>query len=176
MALKEGLAFLNCGNSFTFRRGITGSIVDITMVSDDLLGRTQEWRVEEDMTLSDHQYITFTVRDSSETLGGKLRKSVTHSWAVNKLRVEDLRAYVKEVKARRLAEEVADDGSWGPTQLIDYLKKACDKCMPRKKPGGGEEAAGLLVVRGGSREEKALSQGEEDSPAYKTEGGKGRAA
>ena len=53
------LVVLNEGDTFTFRRGIGGSVLDITLGSVAIAARTSTWRVLEDLTLSDHQYITF---------------------------------------------------------------------------------------------------------------------
>lgn len=48
---------LNEGNSLTFRRAVTGSIVDLTFVSNCLVRRGIEWSVSEKYTHSDHQAI-----------------------------------------------------------------------------------------------------------------------
>ena len=49
-----GLGVANRGNALTFRRSGTGSIIDITLASSNLL-RNIRWNVSEEYTGSDHQ-------------------------------------------------------------------------------------------------------------------------
>ena len=53
-----GLGVANRGNALTFRRSGTGSIIDITLASSNLL-RNIRWNVSEEFTGSDHQAIIF---------------------------------------------------------------------------------------------------------------------
>ena len=55
------LVILNEGNAFMFRRGDTGSVIDVTMASGGITARTTGWIVSEEITLSDHQYIEFAI-------------------------------------------------------------------------------------------------------------------
>ncbi|CAB3242627.1 unnamed protein product [Arctia plantaginis] len=61
-----GLCLLNRGETPTFdaiRGGVRySSYVDITAVSSDLFGLVDDWRVREDLTNSDHNGISFTLR------------------------------------------------------------------------------------------------------------------
>ena len=62
MAARVGLIMLNRGNVTTFRRpGYRQTIVDITLASEGVVRRIVHWRVLEDFTASDHQYISFMV-------------------------------------------------------------------------------------------------------------------
>lgn len=64
MVARTGLNVLNVGFTTTFRRpGYTETIPDISLANEGLLPRIEEWKVIEDFTGSDHQYITFGVRE-----------------------------------------------------------------------------------------------------------------
>ncbi|XP_054259079.1 uncharacterized protein LOC128983702 [Macrosteles quadrilineatus] len=63
-AARAGLVVINEGNTPTFwRPGMRGTIPDITLASESLLPRITAWRVLEDYTAIDHQYIIFDVLD-----------------------------------------------------------------------------------------------------------------
>ena len=62
MAAIVGLIVLNRGTVTTFRRpGYRQTIIDITVASERFAPRIVGWRVLEDFTASDHQYIFFSV-------------------------------------------------------------------------------------------------------------------
>lgn len=64
MTVRTGLYVLNVGTTTTFRRpGYIETIPDISLANEDLLPWIEEWKVIEDYTGSDHQYITFSVRE-----------------------------------------------------------------------------------------------------------------
>lgn len=60
-----GLVICNRGNSPTFQRGNLESIVDITLASPRLAANIKDWKVKNATTLSDHNYITFTLESST---------------------------------------------------------------------------------------------------------------
>lgn len=55
------LVLLNSGNTFTFRKGPAGSVVDLTFVSCCLAKGNNRWRVSEHYTNSDHQAVLWKV-------------------------------------------------------------------------------------------------------------------
>ena len=62
MAARVGLIVLNRGTVTTFRRPeYRQTIIDITVASEGFAPRIDGWRVLEDFTASDHQYIFFSV-------------------------------------------------------------------------------------------------------------------
>ncbi|XP_039954228.1 uncharacterized protein LOC120770715 [Bactrocera tryoni] len=62
MAARLSLIVLNTGNATTFRRpGCEETTPDITLSSERLAGSIKKWKVLEDYTGSDHQYISFTI-------------------------------------------------------------------------------------------------------------------
>ncbi|XP_057335082.1 uncharacterized protein LOC130673885 [Microplitis mediator] len=64
MVSRVGLVVLNTCSSTTFRRpGYRETIIDVSLSTERLASRVEDWMVIEDYTASDHQYITFRVRD-----------------------------------------------------------------------------------------------------------------
>ena len=62
MAARVGLIVLNRGTVTTFRRsGYRQTIIDITVASEGFTPRIDGWRVLQDFTASDRQYIFFSV-------------------------------------------------------------------------------------------------------------------
>lgn len=68
MIVRHNMVACNEGLVHTFRRGNSGSVVDITFASMGI--GTCGWRVKEDITLSDHQYIMYDI-DFQEKRKGK---------------------------------------------------------------------------------------------------------
>ncbi|XP_078051844.1 uncharacterized protein LOC144477990, partial [Augochlora pura] len=69
MAARLNVVVHNRGSSTTFRRfGYRETIVDVTMASEDVAPRIDDWKVIEDYTGSDHQYVAFRI-------AGKQRRS-----------------------------------------------------------------------------------------------------
>ncbi|KAJ8975986.1 hypothetical protein NQ317_016232 [Molorchus minor] len=137
MAARLGLAVANVGNTSTFRRlGNAQTIPDITLVTDGLAGDITGWRVIEDYTGSDHQYITFSVgrevqqpvRDRRQTVG----------WNANKMKEQDLSRVIGEGKEAVLRAHTSAAIVDGTMQLI---QRACDQSMPRKRPPHGRKKA-----------------------------------
>ena len=65
------LVILNEVNTFTFRWGDTGSVIDVRMASGRIAVRMTGWIVSEffSVALSDHQYIEFVIRRQSPLSG-----------------------------------------------------------------------------------------------------------
>ncbi|XP_055838877.1 uncharacterized protein LOC129906906 [Episyrphus balteatus] len=65
MAARRGLYVANVGNTPTFRRpGHRGTIPDVTFATGTAFAKIKNWRVIEDYTGSDHQYIVFDLFDN----------------------------------------------------------------------------------------------------------------
>lgn len=74
-----GLQVLNEGSKPTFVGRGRGSIVDLTAVSESIVRRVHGWRVRDDIeNMSDHQYITFSLRDS--VVRASLRMEAPRGW------------------------------------------------------------------------------------------------
>lgn len=113
----------NRGETNTFRRGSTGSIVDLTFVSNNL-ARNMTWRVSEHYTHSDHQAILFTIQRKERLPRGR---TTFQGWASDKL---DTGAFAEIFCSQRIVEgEVADMVE----QISSALGAACDSSMPVKR-------------------------------------------
>ena len=62
MAARLELIVANRGSQTTFRRpGCNDTTPDITLVSEGFANQLREWKVLEDYTGSDHQYISYLI-------------------------------------------------------------------------------------------------------------------
>ena len=67
MAARFGLQVANQGSVFTYRwPGFGNSISDVTFASERDAGLIRGWRVSEELTCSDHQYIFFELTNPEE--------------------------------------------------------------------------------------------------------------
>ncbi|XP_043485346.1 uncharacterized protein LOC122513138 [Leptopilina heterotoma] len=137
MVSRSNLTIVNRGRTWTFRRGAIGSIIDLTIASSPLFRRINEWRVSEEYTASDHQYIEFSVSVGDTGNGGRqeapCRKRL--SWNVKKI---DKEKFVRSLEESRLIEELG----WvqRPNTMdaeVRAVRKtitaACDESMPRRR-------------------------------------------
>ncbi|XP_051170483.1 uncharacterized protein LOC127287535 [Leptopilina boulardi] len=91
MVAANDLVVMNRGQQFTFSRGVSESIIDLTIASPRVARRIREWSVLDETTMSDHQYIEFIV--SEKNLGGNNRLqggSKKPSWNLRRLNIERL--------------------------------------------------------------------------------------
>ena len=88
LVARNNLTVMNNGQEYTFRRGDTGSIIGLTIASENLASKIENWRLLEEITLSDHQYITFEVKIQKN---GQIRKRRNRrkTWNVRKLDKEN---------------------------------------------------------------------------------------
>jgi hypothetical protein len=177
-AARIGLLVLNSGSTTTFRRpGYTETIPDITLASEGLVPLIQGWRVLEDFTASDHQYITFQI--------GEVRQSRLYEiplrWNLLKINVE--RFERKLAKGTRLPEVLYGDGRHTTEALVAstmcLITSACEASMPRKKPRHGKppiywwtpEISDLrkrcLMLRRKAQRAKSSAEANLRSPEYK---------
>lgn len=129
MIASLGLVTFNMGSNPTFigSRG-KNSIIDITFGSTELLNDITDWKVLEELTLSDHQYIAYSLdkRYCVQTENMKLPK-----WNVRKLSTDKLVNYLQMAKRRTNLEN--DVTECGVKITTDILTKCCNVCMPKKK-------------------------------------------
>lgn len=132
--LREAMATMrlypaNVGNSFTFRRGGTGSIVDVTFVDETTLGRVVNWRVLDDYSHSDHQYITFRINGNTVPRAGTCARN---GWSVRKLKSQVLVSVVKET----LDSVTLPSGPGSAEAHVDIVTRGivegCNAAMPRR--------------------------------------------
>ncbi|XP_073999982.1 uncharacterized protein [Rhodnius prolixus] len=129
MAARLGLTVANVGNKATFRRpGNTGTIPDITLVTESLARFIGNWRVIEDFTGSDHQYITFNLqRNQSRPTGNGVKLT---GWNVSKLDEDILELAINRGKDAVLSESGSPEDIVNTTMCL--VRQACDDSMPRR--------------------------------------------
>lgn len=136
MIARMDLIVLNKGNAFTFRRGTTGSVIDITLASSGIAARTSAWRVLEDLSLSDHQYIEFSIETipQRKTLNKTVKKG---GWVLSKFDKARLEASLEEAKWKKELQRIlkAEDLEKLVEYAVQTITVACDAAMPRRKSG-----------------------------------------
>uniref|UniRef100_T1HKX8 Endonuclease/exonuclease/phosphatase domain-containing protein n=1 Tax=Rhodnius prolixus TaxID=13249 RepID=T1HKX8_RHOPR len=139
MVARTGLVVLNVGSTSTFRRpGHTETIPDISLASERLARRIENWTVIEDFTGSDHQYITFQI---SERIGVKRPKQqeTFPRWNFDKMKV-DLFSEVLSCGEAQI-KSVCSEGKVGAEAMVastmGLITKACRQSMPRKSSWHG---------------------------------------
>lgn len=119
--LEVGIA--NNGGALTYRKAGTGSIIDITLMSNVLL-RNAKWWVSEEFSHSDHQAIMFILNiGKSEHV---LPKMTGPKWRDSAF---DRDTFVEIMDASTLDLESAEELS---KELTKILTTACDAAMPRR--------------------------------------------
>jgi retron-type reverse transcriptase len=116
----------NIGNSFTYRRGSTGSVVDVTFVSETVADRVVDWRVLEDHTDSDHQYVSYSI--GLERAAVVTRPFVLKGWVTRRLDADRLKAVLDTG-----GEDILEERSAASKEeaLARFLALRCDSTMPR---------------------------------------------
>lgn len=126
MVASLGLTVFNTGDKLTFRRGTGGSIIDITFGTTSLYSGRMNWIVLEDLTLSDHQYISFNIDHSNMS-----QEDVDlPKWNVRKLDDTKLSEYITRAKERSSRPEAVNVENTAES-LTKTLTKACNVAMPR---------------------------------------------
>ena len=129
MASNLHLHTANLGGEFTFVRGCTGSVIDITFGDEITAGRIRKWKVLDSYSHSDHRYISFElVRQGSE-------RSLTSNrgWSVKKF---DGLTFDEMVESKR--EELISAARSGARaeelvcSLNSLMRVACDASMPKR--------------------------------------------
>ena len=135
MVARNDLIVLNRGGDFRFRRGVGGSIINLTIAAPRLASRIGDWCVLEVITLSDHQCIEFSIQERSHPVntvrGSKVRSP---SWNTKRLGKDKHREHLEETR-------LIDDLGWARSaeSLEDTVRAvrrkvivACDQSMSRR--------------------------------------------
>lgn len=112
----------NTGCEPTFRRGNAASIIDVTMASQNIHSKVIYWRVSQEVTLSDHNYISFEVGKDNQTP----TQTTIRGWVAKKIDNEKM----KEALLHRLGGRNITTAE----ELLKIVEKVCDDCMPRRRP------------------------------------------
>lgn len=128
MLLVDWLAELNLiihnrGNASTFVRGDYGSVIDLTLSTEKIARAIRSWKVLDDETLSDHNYIFFVVDPAQALLKSKSMQLIFRGW-----RTENLVPYLNRVgwELRRNTDSLT------PESLTEICVNCCNKSLPRK--------------------------------------------
>lgn len=118
-----GLIICNKGNSPTFQRGNSESIVDLTLALHGLSTRMTNWMVTDDTSLSDHNYITYTIKATTNST-----YTNTPKWNTRKVNRRELETILKS-KVHDIDTEnpPADECAKFLTTLI---QDTCKSIMP----------------------------------------------
>lgn len=128
MTARIGLMVANTGTTTTFRRaGCEGTIPDITLVSERFFDRLSHWKVLEDYTGSDHQYIEYCL-ESGRNLTQQYARRGTKKWNVARLRMDILLAKIDE---RTINWQEPIDVERYVSEIMSVITEACDSAMPR---------------------------------------------
>ncbi|XP_017469595.1 PREDICTED: uncharacterized protein LOC108361486 [Rhagoletis zephyria] len=132
MSARLGFIVLNTGAATTFRRpGCEETTPDITLASEGIAGTIKEWKVLEDYTGSDHQYISFIIDSKNDGLRKKMQCS-TRKWNVSKLNSE---ALLSEINAHGSEESTHNNAMEIVETTMKMISRACVLT-----PGPGVEA------------------------------------
>lgn len=135
MAARLNLTVANSGCVPTYiRPGVGSSIPDVTMISDTIVPLMRRWKVIDDYTASDHQYIVFDVTRSTPTR--RDGSAWAPRWNVHKLDNDrfsrvlleagaPIEAVPDELTGRRKTERLVDE-------TLKLTLRLCKASMPRK--------------------------------------------
>ncbi|CAK9834351.1 Putative 115 kDa protein in type-1 retrotransposable element R1DM [Anthophora retusa] len=121
-----GLICCNVGGKPTCKKAAGSSVVDITLATAEIAGNIREWKVLEEETMSDHEYIAYTIKwAKAEKAAEKQEKG----WMVEKLDKKKARVAISRFK------QVDLDGSLGENikDFEDEVRKICKEAMPKRK-------------------------------------------
>ncbi|XP_077295465.1 uncharacterized protein LOC143917758 [Arctopsyche grandis] len=120
----------NVGNELTFRRGAGGSVVDVTFSDDGIVGRINNWKVLDDYSHSDHQYIWYEIVGAPAGRGGLIADEI--GWCIRSLDV----LVFKETFSAGGGTVYSASGAEAMVEVLGVLtKRACDSAMTRRGRG-----------------------------------------
>ena len=142
MIARNDLIVLNRGRDFTFKRGVGGSIINLTIAAPHIASRIGDWCVLEIITVSYHQCIEFSIQERSHPVntgrGGKVRSA----WSTKRLSKDKFREHLEETR-------LIDERGWARSarSLEDTVREArrkvvaaYDHSMPRRGHGRTEDS------------------------------------
>lgn len=86
----QGLVVCNIGKKPTFQNSNGSSIIDLTIASPATAAKISEWKVLDTLSLSDHDYITFTLNPITN-----ITRPNTNKWNTGKLNYVKLETVLK---------------------------------------------------------------------------------
>lgn len=113
---------VNQGEKPTFVRRDYGSILDLTIVTENIRSSITQWEVLNEESLSDHNYVFFGIQEESRSPISINREC---GWQVKKLDKDKLQS--------TLADLNYDDSEISAREFSQSLKHICDKVMPKRR-------------------------------------------
>lgn len=132
-ALEVGLCCLNSGQASTCVRPQGESIVDVTFANPRAAARVSEWRVTEDETCSDHQYISIAL-NVSEAQKRRKNRPRPQRWSIRTMDEDTLCACVTVGTWKNQGPLESRDLEAEATRLQGIMIRACDSSMKRTAP------------------------------------------
>jgi Endonuclease-reverse transcriptase len=110
--LSSGMEIANVGDSPTFERRGSSSVIDVTLTSQNISGRLTGWKVHTDIeNLSDHHYITFSLsasdRQKKDQEDHRKNQQLKKSWKIDD---DALEAVEAEMSRAHFGESTDDPG------------------------------------------------------------------
>lgn len=131
LASRQGLGVANIGKTPTFQRpNEKGTIPDVTLVSESMLGNVNNWRVDGSENGSDHKYIVF---DTQKDPRPRQKVKGKGTWNVTKLKETKLIASIREGNTSPSPNEKSTQEMVESTMA--RIRKACDDSMPKRFNG-----------------------------------------
>lgn len=145
MVARLGLVVLNTGSLSTFRRpGYRETIIDVSLANERLLPRVVGWKVIDDYTGSDHQYITFRVDDGRPAPLPR-RVKPPPRWNIAKINEE---AFSLALTRGQEAIDGIPGGLTPPARAcrvvettMQIIVRACKEAVPEKRVSGKRRPA-----------------------------------
>ena len=116
---RRRLSLANDRRRPTYRSRGTESFLDLTFYSEESACGVEEWEVLDEETMSDHRYISFSIRTGSAMGGGPQRRETRWRWKPRKVDLDK----VREVVLYRCSRD--QPTTLNPKQLSSILEEAC---------------------------------------------------
>lgn len=136
MVTRLDLVVVNVGDKPTFSRGNAESIIDLTLVSQQVARRISGWKVLAKESLSDHSYIIFHLEGNVAQrvdIQVDCRPIFWNAKKIDSTAFEEALEEMKLLKSfnchRQLAPIAARINS-----ATREIVKVCDRCVPRRRP------------------------------------------
>lgn len=117
----------NDGKRPTLIRGQWFSYIDLTLSSASIADRLKGWKVEDEETLSDHQFITFRMECEKQENEIVDARTKGNGWRTKSL--------IATVLRQSFLEELGKNQRKSCLNMVEALKIACDKHLPKKGRG-----------------------------------------
>ncbi|XP_077287795.1 uncharacterized protein LOC143912391 [Arctopsyche grandis] len=141
MASHLHLHAANVGSAYTFVRGSTGSVIDVTFAGETIIGRIRKWQVLDSYSHSDHRYIGFELEDR---LAGPQMLPSSSGWGARKLDIVALDEAVAELRSKKIIYK--NDHHDGKTSISSVsVFPLCTRQRRALSPTGSKKQRHLAI-------------------------------